>query len=212
MKVLKTSFPEVKLIEINNYQNALEMLTNSTITYQWNVLKQYVNSQVCPFLSETDIHVKRARTIRGLYYDVAPRVGDTLIRCLRGRVFIAVVDIRENSHKYRRWQGWELSDENARQLYIPTGFAYGFLTLSDNVWLQNKTTHYVDNSCRKLIHYADSRIGIKWPEEPLYMSAQVRFAPGIEQVELEKIMGWVDEFAENESAEEEGTSAVDNVQ
>lgn len=205
MKVLRTKFPEVKLIEINEYPDEREMQTNCVVTYQWNVMRQYVNKNARPFLSETETYVKRADTLRGLYYDLPPRAGDTLVRCIKGHVFLAVVDLRENSPNYRKWMARGLSAENRLQMYIPAGFAYGFLTLCDDVVLQHKSTSYVGNNFKKVINYADPLIGIAWPRKPIFMSAQVKFAPGIEQVELEKVMDWIDE---SEDIDYEGDEEV----
>ena len=209
MKVRGTKFPEVKIIEINEYPDEKEMRAGCIITYQWSVLKRLVNSNAAPFLSESEIYVKRLGTLRGLYYDLPPRSGDVLMRCVSGKVQMAVVDLRQDSVNYCSWLTVELSNENRCQLYIPAGFAYGFLTCSDNVVLQYKSTSYVGNHARTIINYSDERIGIKWLFEPSYMSAETRFAPGIEKVELEMMMDWAEENASSESddiqAELEGT-------
>ena len=193
MKVLGTKFPEVKLIEINEYPDLREMQTNCAVTYQWDVIKRYVDKEAMPFVSEAEMTVARESTLRGLYYDLPPRAGNTLVRCISGRVFQVVVDLRENKPTYRQWFGRELSAQNRLQMYVPAGFAQGFLTLSDNVVLQYKSTSYVGSQFKKVINYADPLLGIQWPRKPVYMSAQVKYAPGIERVEIEKAAGWKEE-------------------
>ena len=71
-------------------------------------------------------------TLRGMHYQLAPKAETKLVRCIRGRVWDAIIDLREESPTFGKWFGVELSDENRQTLYVPKGFAHGFLTLADN--------------------------------------------------------------------------------
>lgn len=186
MKVVRTSNPDIKLIKINDYPDEREMRNSCIVTYQWNVLRQYVDKEALPFISEAETHVKRAYTLRGMYYDRPPRAGAILVRCLRGKAYVVAVDLRDNKPTYRKWVGKPLTEKNGLQMYIPQGFAHGFLTLEDDTVLQYKSTSYVGDQFRRIINHADPLLGINWQAKPVYMSVQAKFAPGIEQVELEK--------------------------
>lgn len=201
VKIVHTNIPEIKLIQINEHPDEREMKTNCIVTYQWNILRQYIDQEAKPFISEAESFIKRTGTVRGLYYDRPPKTGSLLIRCVSGSAFQVAVDLRDNMPTYRKWVGKILSAENGLQMYVPSGFAQGFLTLEDNTVLQYKSTSYVLPQFRKLIHYADPLIGISWPQEPIYMSAQVKFANGIEQVELETEMECLDNASEYDERE-----------
>ena len=102
--------------------------------------------------------------LRGLHYQINPSAQGKLVRCIRGAVFDVAVDIRHNSPTFGQWVGYELSEENKHMLYIPVGFAHGFLTLSKCAELAYKTTHeYVAKDDRGIL-YNDPAINIAWPE------------------------------------------------
>lgn len=106
--------------------------------------------------------------LRGLHYQKSPHAQGKLVRCLSGRVFDVAVDIRKGSPHYAKWAGIELSAENSSMLYVPPGFAHGFLVLSDSAEVLYKcTAEYAPESDRGII-WNDPEIGIRWPmPEPL---------------------------------------------
>jgi|SRR5215510_104356 len=105
----------------------------------------------------------RKGTLRGMHYQRPPHNEVKLVRCLGGAIWDVVIDIRPESPTYRHWEGFELSDTNGRQLYIPKGFAHGFQTLSDNVAVNYliSTPYVPEAACG--IRYNDSRLAIAWP-------------------------------------------------
>jgi dTDP-4-dehydrorhamnose 3,5-epimerase len=106
----------------------------------------------------------RAGTLRGLHYQSPPYEEVKLVRCTAGKIFDVIVDIRRNSATYAKWFGAELSPENGRSLYVPKGFAHGYLTLEDDsVVFYNVSVPYSPEHARG-VHYADPAIGIAWPE------------------------------------------------
>ena len=112
-----------------------------------------------------DNHSRSAKgVLRGLHYQLAPHAQGKLVRVVRGSVFDVAVDIRRSSPTFGRWVGEELSEDNHRQLWIPPGFAHGFLVLSDTADFLYKTTDYYATAAERCIAWDDPSIGIMWPD------------------------------------------------
>lgn len=101
--------------------------------------------------------------LRGLHYQLPPHAQSKLVRVVKGKIFDVAVDIRKNSPTFRKYVGFELSGENKRQLFIPRGFANGFVTLEDNTIVQYKTDNYYAPNSEEAIFWSDEEICIKWP-------------------------------------------------
>ena len=101
--------------------------------------------------------------LRGLHYQMRPKAQAKLIRCTKGEIFDVAVDIRKDSETYGSWVFAYLNEENKHQLWIPEGFAHGFLTMSDIAEVTYKTTSYWDKDCERSIIWDDQSINIKWP-------------------------------------------------
>ncbi len=116
-----------------------------------------------------DNHSKSAKgVLRGLHYQIQQPQGK-LVRVVAGEVFDVAVDIRKNSPTFGKWVGLMLSAENKRQLWIPPGFAHGFLVTSDSAEFLYKTTDYYAPEFERCILWNDPIIGIQWPlaDEPI---------------------------------------------
>jgi dTDP-4-dehydrorhamnose 3,5-epimerase len=109
-------------------------------------------------------------TLRGLHYQSAPHEEHKLVRCTQGAIFDVIVDVRAHSPHYRRWFGAELTAENRRSVFIPPGFAHGFITLSDaaEVYYMISVPHAPTyaRGCR----WSDPAFAIHWPMAPIVMS------------------------------------------
>ena len=101
--------------------------------------------------------------LRGLHYQVAPEPQAKLVRCVAGEIFDVAVDLRRNSASFGQWTGARLSGTNHRQLWVPVGFAHGFLTLSDSAEVLYKTVGYWSRACERSLRWNDPAIGIDWP-------------------------------------------------
>ena len=134
-----------------------------------------------------DNHSKSAQNVvRGLHYQIRQPQGK-LVRVVAGEVFDVVLDIRKSSATFGRWFGLTLSAANARQLWIPAGFAHGFLVLSESAEFLYKTTDYWAPEHERCILWNDPAIGIDWPVEgaPL-LSAKDQQGKSLAQAELFK--------------------------
>jgi dTDP-4-dehydrorhamnose 3,5-epimerase len=105
-------------------------------------------------------------TVRGLHFQAPPRVQEKLIRCIRGRIFDVAVDIREGSPTYGRWAGTELSAEGGEQLFVPAGFAHGFMTLEADCEVTYACSDTYAPAAEGGLRWDDSAIGIRWPLPP----------------------------------------------
>lgn len=103
-------------------------------------------------------------TVRGLHYQVAPHAQAKLVRCGRGSIFDVAVDLRAGSPTFGQWHGEVLSFENGKQLYIPEGFAHGFMTLESDTEIVYKCSDFYAPECEGAIRFDDPGIGIVWPD------------------------------------------------
>ncbi|MDT4328992.1 dTDP-4-dehydrorhamnose 3,5-epimerase [Methylomonas sp. MED-D] len=111
-----------------------------------------------------DNHSKSQKgVLRGLHYQLPPNAQGKLVRVIQGEVFDVAVDIRKSSPTFGQWVGEILSEENKRQMWIPAGFAHGFLTLSESAEFLYKTTDYYAPAAERAIIWNDPEIGIEWP-------------------------------------------------
>ena len=115
-----------------------------------------------PFVQDNH-SCSQAGVLRGLHYQRAPHAQGKLVRVTRGRAFDVAVDIRPDSPTFGRWTGVELSADNRRQLWLPEGFAHGFLALEDDTHFLYKTTDVYAKDCEGSIAWNDPALGIQWP-------------------------------------------------
>lgn len=128
-----------------------------------------------------DNHSKSCKNVlRGLHYQLAPYAQGKLVRCIVGEVFDVAVDIRKESETFGQWVGVYLSAENKRQLWIPEGFAHGFVVLSDTAEFQYKTTNYYNPTSERCIAWNDPILNVHWPvsEKEVILSKKDKLAPG----------------------------------
>jgi dTDP-4-dehydrorhamnose 3,5-epimerase len=105
--------------------------------------------------------------LRGLHYQLPPHPQGKLVRCVQGEIFDVAVDIRRGSPSFGQWVGAVLGAENKQQLWVPAGFAHGFLTLSDHAEVLYKTTDFWNRECERALRWDDPDLAIAWPLEPL---------------------------------------------
>jgi dTDP-4-dehydrorhamnose 3,5-epimerase len=115
-----------------------------------------------PFVQ--DNHSRSSRgVLRGLHYQLPPHAQGKLVRCVLGEIFDVAVDLRRSSPSFGQWVGAVLSASNHQQLWVPAGFAHGFLTLSDQAEVLYKTTEFWSRACERAIRWDDPQLAITWP-------------------------------------------------
>jgi dTDP-4-dehydrorhamnose 3,5-epimerase len=132
-----------------------------------------------------DNHSKSARgVLRGLHYQTDPKAQGKLVRCIGGGIFDVAVDIRRGSPFYAKWVGVELTEENGDMLYVPPGFAHGFLVLSDSAEIIYKCTEEYSPEDDRGIIWNDPDIGITWPFQGPIVSAKDGALPLLKDADI----------------------------
>ncbi|EEY7873877.1 TPA: dTDP-4-dehydrorhamnose 3,5-epimerase [Escherichia coli] len=158
MNVIKTEIPDVLIFEPKVFGDERGFFFES---FNQKVFEEAVGRKV-EFVQ--DNHSKSSKgVLRGLHYQLEPYAQGKLVRCVVGEVFDVAVDIRKSSSTFGKWVGVNLSAENKRQLWIPEGFAHGFLVLSETAEFLYKTTNYYHPESDRGIIWDDKEIGIVWP-------------------------------------------------
>jgi dTDP-4-dehydrorhamnose 3,5-epimerase len=113
-------------------------------------------------------------TLRGMHYQLAPKAETKLVRCIRGTLLDVILDIRKGSPTFGRSYGAELSAENRRMMYVPKGFAHGFITLEDDTEALYFVDEFYGPAAERSIRWNDPRFKIEWPQQPTVMSDKDR--------------------------------------
>ena len=143
-----------------------------------------------PKLEQCNVSFNRCRgTLRGLHYQVPPFAEVKLVRCTRGALFDVAVDMRPDSPTFRRWVGSELTQDNGRALYVPRGFAHGFLTLADGTELSYQMSTAYAPEAQRGLRWDDSFVGVAWPERVQVISSRDRDYPDVDVSQLEELRG-----------------------
>lgn len=158
MKVTPTAIPEVLVLEPDVFGDARGFFMES---FNQKVFDEAVGRHVA-FVQ--DNHSRSVKgVLRGLHYQILRPQGK-LVRVARGSAFDVAVDIRKSSPSFGQWVGVELSEENHKQMWVPEGFAHGFLVLSESADFLYKTTDYYAPAHERCIRWDDARLGIGWPD------------------------------------------------
>ena len=142
------------------------------------------------FVQDNHSLSREVGTLRGLHFQSPPHAQAKVVRCGRGAIFDVAVDIRRGSPTYGEWEGYELTAENGDQLYIPVGFAHGFVTLEPDSEIVYKCSDYYAPETEGAILWNDPDIGIDWPTDadPI-LSEKDAVAPLLSELESPFIFG-----------------------
>ncbi len=179
MKVVETSIPDVLIIEPKVFGDErgffYESFNAAAFEAATGLKRQFVQ----------DNHSKSQRgVLRGLHYQIQQPQGK-LVRVVAGEVFDVAVDLRKSSPSFGRWFGTHLSAQNQRQLWIPEGFAHGFVVLSESAEFLYKTTDYYAPEHERSLLWSDPELGIQWPfDEAPQLSAKDQAGKLLRDAEL----------------------------
>ena len=141
-------------------------------------------------LAQSSLSFNRLRgTLRGLHFQAAPAMEDKLVRCDAGAVFDVAVDLRPGSPTFGRWHGVELTPDNARQLYIPRGFAHGFQTLTDDALVAYHIAEFYRPELTAGVAWDDPEIAVSWPLPPVGQSPRDLALPKLGELDRSLLGG-----------------------
>lgn len=180
MNVLETGLPGVVIVEPVIHGDERGFFQES-----WKA-SSYGSHGLPTHFSQANVSRSAKGVLRGLHYQIKQPQGK-LVSVLEGRIYDVAVDIRHGSAMFGQWCGVELSAENHRQLYIPEGFAHGFMVLSDSALFHYHCTSEYTPDYDASIAWNDPGIGIKWPEMPGAISNKDTHAPLLSDVPIDRL-------------------------
>jgi len=176
MKVTQLSIPDVFVIEPQVFGDDRGFFFES---FNENKFQEAIGRKI-NFVQ--DNHSKSLKgVLRGLHYQLPPKAQGKLVRVIQGEVFDVAVDIRKSSPTFGKWVGEIISAENKKQIWIPEGFAHGFVTLSDTAEFLYKTTDFYSAAHEQAISWDDETIGIDWPLNELSLSTKDKMAKSFQE-------------------------------
>jgi dTDP-4-dehydrorhamnose 3,5-epimerase len=179
MNIIPTSIPDILILEPEIYQDSRGFFLES---YNQKIFAEKTGSN--PNFVQDNHSKSEYNVLRGLHYQIIQPQGK-LVRVIAGNIFDVAVDIRKNSPTFGQWVGYELSAENKLQMWIPTGFAHGFLVLSETAEVIYKTTDYYAPGGDRSILWNDPDLAIQWPlKQPPILSAKDQKAATFKNAEV----------------------------
>ena len=140
----------------------------------WDITK-FKEFRLDTKLVQCNVSVSRKKgTLRGIHYQSKPYEETKLIRCTKGSIFDVVIDLRPKSKTFKKWQSFELNEKNYKMLYVPKGFAHGFITLQDNTEVFYQISEFFMPECVMGVRWDDPAFKIKWPLKPIIISEKDR--------------------------------------
>ena len=167
MKVIPLSITDVLLIEPQVFNDNRGFFFES---FNQNKLEEAMGKKI-NFVQ--DNHSKSIKgVLRGLHYQLPPKAQGKIVRVIQGEVFDVVVDLRQSSPTFGKWVGEIISANNKKQLWVPEGFAHGFVALSDTAEVLYKTTDFYSKEHEQAIRWDDETLSIQWPIKDISLSAK----------------------------------------
>jgi dTDP-4-dehydrorhamnose 3,5-epimerase len=164
MKVISKKIPDIKVITPDIHEDDRGYFFES---FNQRKFSEAIGSRIT-FVQDNESSSKKG-VLRGMHYQKQPFAQGKLIHVNLGEIFDVALDIRKDSPTYGKWVSEILSADNKKQLWIPEGFAHGFLTLSEEVKVLYKTTNFYSKAHEKTIKYNSKKFNIKWPEMAQYI-------------------------------------------
>lgn len=186
MKLTPTRLPEVLIAESAVFGDDRGWFTESFNEARFHVALKELGLPTPRAFVQDNHSCSQAGVLRGLHYQLPPHPQGKLVRVVKGAAYDVAVDIRRSSPTFGQWVGMVLSAENRRQMWVPEGFAHGFLALEDDTHFLYKTTDYYARDCERSINWQDADLGIEWPlqsGQPL-LAAKDAVAPAFRMADL----------------------------
>lgn len=158
MKIIKTIFNNAYLLTPDVFPDDRGFFYEAYNSKNFNAL---IGDNIL-FVQDNHSYTKRS-VCRGLHYQKEPYEQDKLVRVLTGEIYDVIVDLRNTSNTFGEWHGEYLSSQNNNQLWVPKGFAHGFVVTSNEAIVLYKTTEYYSPECERTIKYDDPDLNIEWP-------------------------------------------------
>ncbi|OPY09045.1 MAG: dTDP-4-dehydrorhamnose 3,5-epimerase [Syntrophus sp. PtaB.Bin001] len=172
------SLPDVILVEPGVFPD------DRGLFFEFFKASEFANAGLPAHFPQDNFSFSKKDVLRGLHYQKNPKAQGKLVSVLKGSVWDVAVDLRRQSPSFLKWVSAELNDRNRAMLYIPPGFAHGFLALTDDVHFLYKCTHEYDQQADAGVRWDDPEIGIPWPIKHPILSEKDRVLPSVSQAEL----------------------------
>jgi dTDP-4-dehydrorhamnose 3,5-epimerase len=163
MRLLPTALPGVVIIEPTVFGDDRGWFYESFNEARFNAALDDIGLPPAPRFVQDNHSSSKAGVLRGLHYQLPPQAQGKLVRVVQGAAWDVAVDIRAGSATFGQWFGLELNADNKRQLWIPAGYAHGFVALQDDTHFLYKTTDVWSKACERAIRWNDPAIAIAWP-------------------------------------------------
>lgn len=178
MKLIQSEIPDVVIIEPQVFGDERGWFMESFNEARFHAELTQLGLPVPRRLVQDNHSCSKKGVLRGLHFQRSPHEQGKLVRVTHGAVFDVAVDIRKDSPTYKKYVGIVLSADNQRMLWIPEGFAHGFVALENDTHFLYKTTDYYSKACESAICWNDPELNIKWPDlDALIVNQKDRDAP-----------------------------------
>ncbi len=186
MKLFQTALPGVVLIEPRVFEDERGWFMESFNESVFHAKLQELELPVPRKFVQDNHSCSKLGVLRGLHYQLPPHPQGKLVRVVKGAAFDVAVDIRKDSSTFGQSISVELSSDNKRMLWIPEGFAHGFVALEADTHFLYKTTDYYNSSLERAVLWSDPGLGIEWPlADQLLINAKDATAPLLQNAELD---------------------------
>ena len=183
MRITKTKLSDLIIIEPDFFGDNRGWFTESYNKHKYQAIGIDVD-----FIQDNHSYSKEVGTLRGLHFQTGAYAQSKLVRCVRGRLMDVCVDLRKESPTYLQWEAIELSEENKRQLFVPKGFAHGFVTLREDVEIMYKVDAFYSREHDAGIRYDDPDLNVDWesflPEVQFVMSDKDKHLKLLKEIKL----------------------------
>lgn len=185
MKLIRTAIPDVVIIEPTQFEDERGWFMEAFNEEKFHDTLQAHGLAIPPSFVQDNHSYSKKNVLRGMHYQLPPHAQGKLVRVTQGAAYDVVVDIRSGSPTFGQWVAVELNSTNNYSLWVPAGFAHGFLSLAEDTHFLYKTTDYYDKECERSFRWNDPELAIYWPKtERLILNSKDESASFLKEAEL----------------------------